>query len=577
MNRNLALLTRRVERLEREVAALKKRRADSSSEREASPEQPRPHVRPRVPEIHSGSDRARRRGRRNFEQDLLGNWFPRLGALALLVGAGFAFKYAVDRGLIGPGVRIASGLVLSAVLLWMGETTRTRGWLGFSQAVTGGGVAVLYLTIWAAHSLFAMLPGSVAFALLVMTTSMGAGLALRHDSQPLAALSVLGGFLNPMIAGSDAAGSGSLFAYTVALDLGVLGLAYLRRWSVIDRMAFMGSWLLFAASGVQGGGAIAFATTLFAIFGTVPFLHSVARRQRADYFDLLTLGSNAVVYYFVVAEELTTFASDWIGPFTLLLAAAFFLQGIVIKKVATDGLLELGTFAIAGTLFTVWFPLEFELKWLPALWAIEGCVLMAAGHALRSDKTIAAAGAVLGLALLALLLWITLEDFRPSRPLLSRDGLVVAIVIGALYVACRLERRLDSTNSAGIVAGVLANVLTLGWLSLEAKALILRDAPADGFRTIAFTYSAIWAVYAGILLGVGIAIRTRWLRLLSVCIFAVTLWKLVVHDLWLVSPLHRIVSFAGLGVLLLLSSLAYHRFARFIWEPGGSRKTLADT
>lgn len=36
------------------------------------------------------------------------------------------------------------------------------------------------------------------------------------------------------------------------------------------------------------------------------------------------------------------------------------------------------------------------------------------------------------------------------------------------------------------------------------------------------------------------------------------------NDLWLIAPLHRIVSFIGIGVLMLLCSLTYHRFKQFI-------------
>ena len=137
----------------------------------------------------------------DLEENVVGTWFPRLGALALLLGAGFGFRYAVDRGWIGPGARVASGVAIGVLLLLLGETTKRRGWAGYAQAVTGGGVAILYLTVWASFALYGMVSDPVAFALLVGVTTLAAGLALRHDSVALAVLATLGGFLNPIVVG----------------------------------------------------------------------------------------------------------------------------------------------------------------------------------------------------------------------------------------------------------------------------------------------------------------------------------------------------------------------------------------
>jgi len=61
--------------------------------------------------------------------------------------------------------------------------------------------------------------------------------------------------------------------------------------------------------------------------------------------------------------------------------------------------------------------------------------------------------------------------------------------------------------------------------------------------------------------------------LLAIGIFGVTLVKMVGSDLWEIGPVHRIVSFAGIGALLLACSLLFHRVKRVVL---GARDVAGD-
>ncbi len=153
----------------------------------------------------------------------------------------------------------------------------------------------------------------------------------------------------------------------------------------------------------------------------------------------------------------------------------------------------------------------------------------------------------------------------PERLLVSEGALVYICQIAAIYAAAYVVSREPTERIYAAVAGVIANLLTLAWLSLEARAAVDSALPSVEFaRVLAFSLSAIWAVYAGILLAVGIAFRLRSARLFAVGVFGVTLIKMVVSDLWLVGQAQRVVSFAGIGVLLLACSLLFHRFKHLV-------------
>src|SRR5688500_7895642 len=128
----------------------------------------------------------------SIEDNVVGTWFARLGVLALLIGAAFGYRYAVDQGLIGPAARVALGVCSGAAMLAAGYRARVNGWLTFSHALTGGGVAVLYLSVLAAQYRFDLISPAVALTLLTGVALLSARLALGYDSLPLAILTTIG-------------------------------------------------------------------------------------------------------------------------------------------------------------------------------------------------------------------------------------------------------------------------------------------------------------------------------------------------------------------------------------------------
>ena len=72
--------------------------------------------------------------------------------------------------------------------------------------------------------------------------------------------------------------------------------------------------------------------------------------------------------------------------------------------------------------------------------------------------------------------------------------------------------------------------------------------------------SVVWVIYAAFTMGVGLWLRARWLRLISLAVLLVTIAKVFLYDLSFLGTVHRIISFLFLGVLLILISWLYTRF-----------------
>ena len=74
-------------------------------------------------------------------------WLNRIGIVAILIGVAYFLKYAFDSGWIGPGGRVAIGLIAGiAVVVWS-ESFRRKGSMAFSYSLKAVGIGILYLVI----------------------------------------------------------------------------------------------------------------------------------------------------------------------------------------------------------------------------------------------------------------------------------------------------------------------------------------------------------------------------------------------------------------------------------------------
>ena len=523
------------------------------------------------------------------EASFLGAWFARLGALALLVGAGFGFKYGVDEGFIGPGMRVLLGIAAGLALIGWGEWSQRRGWPRLTQAVSGGGIALLYLSIWSAFQLYGLVSGVEAFAALTAVAAGGGYLALRHDSCALAVLSTVGGFGNALLVGEGFDRPSALFGYVAILDGVVLGLAYARRWRVLDHIAFVATWgflvlagatsmLLADLSGdeLPAGLVLAYSTVYFFMFSALAVARRVGSPERSPLSDLVLVFANCGIYVLtamtLLAEEGTiswATSGQLRGPVILVAAGVNLVAGLVIRSRNAEDPVAGAALASAAMLAGVWVPVQVEAFAVPAAWAALG-----AGMIVVAARTTLSAARIPGYLLMGLSLVYLVGLFadpgfyEPGRVLLSPESAAFAVHVGAFYVAVSGMRNVprEDERTLGDAFAVVASMMTLLWLSLEAVAYFGPEAGGRAAESLHFTLNAIWGVYAAALLAVGIAARIVGARFLALGIFGITALKLVFHDVWMLDTLYRTLVFMGLGAIFLVCSVMYHRFRDLVLE-----------
>ena len=175
---------------------------------------------------------------RNLEETIGSLWAVWVGGLALALGAVFLVKFSIDRGLLGPGVRILLGLSFSGLLIVLGEWARRRGqafsFTGFSKAnipaiLTAAGTMGAFATIFAAYELYGMLPALLAFLGLGLVAVATTFAALLHGPL-LAVLGVLASYAAPMLVSTDSPSIPGLGMYILAVSASGFVIGRLRLW-----------------------------------------------------------------------------------------------------------------------------------------------------------------------------------------------------------------------------------------------------------------------------------------------------------------------------------------------------------
>lgn len=203
---------------------------------------------------------------------------------------------------------------------------------------------------------------------------------------------------------------------------------------------------------------------------------------------------------------------------------------------------------------------------------LTALMLLVAGYAFRrlahviesivyrftADAALVVAG---GVAVLALAAHPWLDATAVQGGNLVND-LALAYLAPALGFLCVFLRERDTPERGPIAraAEIATHVLALAYAIAEVS-LLYRGPTLESAFTQAelYTYSALGLVYGIVLLGLGLVLERRSLRIASAVVLVVTVLKAFIIDMSGLEGLLRAVSFIGLGAVLIGIGLVYQR------------------
>jgi uncharacterized membrane protein len=378
-----------------------------------------------------------------------GNAVTRIGIVILFFGVAFLLTYfaeivtvPIEWKLAGAGAGGIALAVLGVVL------ARRRPAYGLS--LQGAGMGVVYLVVFAAFRLYDVLGPVAAIALLVLTAGTTVALALRHDSQPLAALALAGGFLAPVLIRTGTIDPAPLFGYFAILNAAIFAIAWRRAWRPLNVLGFAFTFALALLWGHRFYTPAHYATVqpflaLFFLF----YVGIAVLYARRDVVDARSPVDGVLVFGVPIAGFALQMAivrghRYGVAISAGLLAAFYATLWWLFRRRAEAGLALLArAFAVLAISFaTLAIPFAADPRATSAWWAIEAAAVYWIG-AVQKQRLARAFAIVLQVA--AAVAFALEIELPAARPFANANFLGAALIgIAALATTWTADRHADA-------------------------------------------------------------------------------------------------------------------------------------
>jgi uncharacterized membrane protein len=285
--------------------------------------------------------------------------FNRIGIVAVLIGVAWFLKIAFDNRWLGSVGKVSAGLVAGLGLYAWSERFGRHGYLAFSYSLKAVGAGLVYLSLWAAWSLFHLLSLPAAAAAMILVTAGNGVLAWKRESELLAFYAAIGGYLTPLLLSNGQNHEAPLFSYLLLLDLAALALLAVRPWPRLALGAFFATtayaigWYAEYYTAPQFGMTLALAIVFLLVFAATPYVArgGVALSGEARFSGMLIAVAilNAAL---ALVEIVFLFGVDGRGWAALAVAALFFALART-PRLASAHLLTATCFVLAAVCFGI--------------------------------------------------------------------------------------------------------------------------------------------------------------------------------------------------------------------------------
>lgn len=492
------------------------------------------------------------------------NALPKIGVVALVIGLGFFLKYAIDQGWISIYARLAIGGAVGALFLilfylWKDKYTK------YAMVLAGGGLAIWYLTTFAAVRMYNLMSTNSGLIVLVGVTVIGLLLAYKTKSAALSAMAWGGAFLAPILLSVGADSYSTLLIYLTVLSVALLTTIYYNHTRTLFALVIVGTGLnlLFAlfTGAVEGAHyylhtllflSIHLVANTFVISAMIRNAGSAATETDQKEFSVLLLFIYAILGFPISVIAYGHFR-DYSSLIMLAVGAWTFIIYTLHDRLELHKvnylLSALG--AVALTLAVIW---QFNGNMQPVALYVLGLIGIIVGT-IQKRFEIRTAGLAI---ILAGIISASLIQYNEFAALIAnaKFGLEVLglAVLGVSYFMYKEDSLTEFEHDVHkglqyIIAGLLWFFVSWDLVNYYGQF------GQENQRNLSL--SIWWLVFGVMLFCASIMKALKPLRKIALLLFGLVIVKVFLYDVQSLDTVYRIISFISLGVILLIVSFAY--------------------
>ncbi len=320
----------------------------------------------------------------NFEQFIGEKLISLVGIAILVLGIFFTVKWAIDRNMITDAGKILIGFAAATILIAVAHRL-SKNYRAFSSILAGGGIAVLYFSVYQAYQSYHLLPQAAAFIAMIVITILAVLLSLVYNKKELAVIALIGGFCTPFFVSNGSGNYQVLFSYLLILNIGMFAVANFKKWNLLNIIGYIFTVLIFSiwvynsydvTKGHNTGGLL-FATLFYIVFFATNIIYNIRQQQKFATTEISMLLSNSFLYLGAGLFFLHPIQNGYYqGIFVITLAVFnFAFAYLFFRKQQIDKNLIYLLIGLVLTFISLAGPVQLNGNYITLFWATEAVIL----------------------------------------------------------------------------------------------------------------------------------------------------------------------------------------------------------
>ncbi len=353
--------------------------------------------------------KLQKKKKNNIEEFIGENLIGKIGIIITVLGVALGAKYAIEKGMMGPLMRVISSYIFGLGLLGLAIKLKPK-YENYSAVLLSGAMAILYFVSFTAYGFYGLIPRVPAFILMLLFTAFTVFSSISYNKQIIAHIGLVGAYTIPFLLSENKNQVHILFTYMSIINLGILVLSFKKYWKQLFYVAFGITWLIFFAWYADrfdylSDFALAFTfLIIFFVLFYISFLaYKLLKKEIFDKGDILLLLTNAFIFYGFGYHILDQQAHNepYLGLFTLMNAIVHFVVSMLVyRQKSADKNLFYFIMGLVLVFVSIAIPVQLDGKWVTMLWAGEAALFLWIG---RSKQVALYENIALSLALLTMI------------------------------------------------------------------------------------------------------------------------------------------------------------------------------